>query len=184
MPSPFEHPAHGAPHRPAEEPAAERGLDRRAHERRNWAARSLTSLILFGIVLLVVVVGWRDQRVRARQVDSLGAYVRVLNDQLRDGQHLPAVFRPMLDPPPPEPIDEFKYCTDSLRIFAQQREEPTIILWNATPIAMALGADGRAVGIYDHGRVRVEWMREGEFSQRKAAQDDELERLIRDSKEH
>lgn len=190
MPSPFEHnprPTRGAP--ASIGGAASRSLHRRERERRVWAARSFTSLILLGLVVLGFILIRRDRTLRRRGVEALGAYVQILNVKLErqsregwDHLMLPAEWDgTAVEPRPSLPFDFFHRYDDTLRDFAQNRDEPTMIAWADQPFPMMLGSDGRPVAIYEKGRVRVEWLTEREFNQRLDEQQEELETAVQEA---
>ncbi len=164
---------------------AQRSRERRARERQRWAARSGTSLIVFGLVVLGVILVRRDRNVRTEWIDSLRAYVAVLNATLEkqrrenwDRPMLPADWNVSGVPSQPIPFRYFRYYDDAIRMLAQTSEEPVIIGWPEQPQEMMIGSTGRAVAIYEKGSIRVEWLKESEFTHRFEAQQKRVDVMI------
>jgi hypothetical protein len=194
MQSPFEHnPKPVAAARTPPPSSVERGLERRIQERRNWVTRSFTSLIVFGLVVLSVILVRRDRLARDRYVEALAQYVTALNEKLdkqrREGWNplmLPAEWDVShVRPAPPVSLDFYRYCDDTLRQFAQSRNEPTLIAWSEQSIPMTVSSDGRPVAIYEkkEGKVRAEWLAEGEFKHRLDEQQAALDEAIRQAEQ-
>lgn len=182
MPTPFQHTQEPSPPVYPSSRTENRRLEAMAQERRQWIARSIASLFVAAMVLFVVVTVRRDAANRALFVESLEVYVQSLNDVLEKTRYLPAVWKaPEFGPKPRLPLDAFTYCDDAIRQLAVQSDEPAVVAWGPL-YAMVFGRDGRAVAVYDHGKVRVEWVSEIDFRRRLDAQQARLEKAVRDSK--
>lgn len=147
-----------------------------ATERRNWIARSTASLIVAGLVLFSVIVVRRDWNSNKQLMTALVAYVAPLNKTLTETGYLPADWarldatKKIADTQSIKP-ETFAYLDYSMREFAVASTEPTMVIWS-TMYPMVFLRDGRAVGVLESKRVRVEWMSESQFNVRMKAQED------------
>jgi hypothetical protein len=187
MPSPFESrpkPARSAV--PDPNRVLSRSAERRARERRTWVARTATTLIVLSLLLITVLIVRRDRLYKSQILESLEAYVTALNVQLGRSPYLPLVWDVAGVPPQPMPFARFEHARDAVRDLARMRDsariksEPTIIAWSQV-LPIVLGADGRAVAVYEKGTAHVEWLTEGEFNRRMAEQEEALQKAIRDA---
>jgi hypothetical protein len=144
----------------------EQTRDRRVQERRTWVARSSAVLIVFGLCTLSLIVVRRDRAHQATLVRALKLYVTVLEDTLAKTGYLPAGWDVGdLEHQVAVPRDAFNYVDGAMREYALAADVPTMIAWSEMMPKM-LGADGRAVAVFNGGHIDVVWMSEGEFRRR------------------
>jgi len=146
-----------------------------------WVARTFTTLVVLAILLITALTVRRDRMYRRHLMDLLEVCVNRLNEQLAVNPYLPVAW-PLDNLPDRIRSDfaqRFEYAQDAIRDFARVRNAPTIIAWSHV-LPIVLGADGRAVAVYENGRVRAAWMTEAEFDRHMAEQEEALRRAIRD----
>lgn len=143
----------------------DRRVEALAQARRNWIARSGTTVLIAGLVLFSVIVIRRDQYHRDRLQKSLTAYVQPLQEIVTRTKYLPSYWDvSAVKPSPPVPIDRFSYISDTIRECAEHSDQPVLVAWTEAVIPMVFGADGRVVAVLHKGEISVKWVTEREYA--------------------
>ena len=145
-------------------PSIARLLEQQMRARRRWVFRSLAFLTLTSAVLVLLVIWQRDRLEADRVVALMGRSgdvtrpVGQIEASIRNLGLLPATL-----PRQDEEGVRFTYASYPERFFAIRTGGPAIIA-ASVEVNLILRPGGRAVVLYDHGKIRSEWMSSSEFA--------------------
>ena len=161
----------GSPERTGRAPCADHrtiprhGPAQQAHRR--WVFRSTVLLALTAAGICFFVAWRRDDLTISARLDLLARPVAELQEQVNKLGRLPA------EPPTLDRESLNYYASDADRYFAAHTQEP-LIIGTTTSSQMLFKSDGRAVIIFERGKVRAQWMTDSAYQ---AAWDDQEQRI-------
>ena len=129
--------------------------------RRSYLIKSIIVLALTGACFLFFLVWQRDDRAVAAERKTVEQYRVVLQAEVDKLGQLPHRVPAESDLPYPK---RYRYLEDATRHYARHTEEPIIVLVSPR-IPRIIKADGRVVIITENKQLRVEWMKERDFSE-------------------
>jgi len=142
--------------RAAEAPPGQQILARKVKTRRRWAFRTVLILAISAVLLCLLVMWRRDETAKTGQLQSLAELAATLQAQVNELGRLPAII------PEPSLHNLDFYASDADRFYASRVSQPVIIA-GTQPIHLLLTEDGRAVIIYQQGKIGAKWMTASEF---------------------
>jgi hypothetical protein len=154
-------------------PSIARLVEQQVRARRRWVFRSLALLTLTSVGLFLTVIWQRDRLDAENAVQRMGRSgdvtrpVGQLEAAIKNLGLLPAVL------PQQEESGRFTYASYQERFFAIRTGGPAIIA-ASTEVRLILRPNGRAVIVYDHGKVRSEWLTSSEFNRKVNEQNDRI----------
>jgi len=126
-------------------------LTRQIQTRRLWIFRTVVILSISAVFLCFLVMWRRDQLTVTLQVQSLEKPAAILQTRIDELGRLPAFVREFSE------CNLAFYVSDIERDYAIQASGPVIIA-ATPPIELLLSENGRAVVIYQQGKVKPTWM--------------------------
>lgn len=142
----------------------QRALIRQMQSRKQWVFRMVAVLTVIAVCLCFLVMLRRDQLTVTLQVHELEKPVAALQARIDELGRLPAYV---------SELDKSKlgfYVSDSDRDYAIQASGQVIIAAKL-PIELLLSENGRAVVIYENGKVKATWMTVSQYDEASAGQE-------------
>jgi hypothetical protein len=144
----------------------ERAVGSKFNARRRRVIRSTATLLFTAVVLCLFVIWGRDRSTSAAVLKSVDPAVNDLRQRMRTLGALPASL--------PELGIKLPYASNAERFYAMNSKDPVIIAYTS-PVNLLLRQNGRAVIVYQNGKIWSEWLSEGEFLKRLQAQQKSME---------
>lgn len=137
--------------------------------------RTLISLVVFTVVLLVFIAWLGDWRRRHNIETLMSSQVQSYSSITTEAGVLPLNLKPSLPLDPPSRIIDTWLNPEEARMLRGADHE-VMVAWTI-PLVKALGRNERAVIFFDHGAYSVRWLPPREFDALFAKQIGELKRL-------